>query len=103
MLLAEGGRLGKIGILLNSTAILITSDLPLAMLAVLTKDLNLSTASLPFKILTVILARPMPIILLALSSFYLWLYKRRCLGNASDFGVSQNDSNLRKSGQAVPS
>jgi len=103
MLLAEGGRLGKIGILLNSTAILITSDLPLAMLAVLTKDLNLSPASLPFKILTVILARPMPIILLALSSFYLWLYKRRCLGNASDFGVSQNDSNLRKSGQAVPS
>ncbi|WP_348262190.1 glycosyltransferase family 87 protein [Telmatobacter sp. DSM 110680] len=101
MLLAEGGRLGKVAILLNSMAILITSDLPLAMLALLTKDLSLSTAGMPSKMLTIILARPIPIILLVLGAFYLWLYRRRCL-SPSDLGVSRDDSNLRKSSQTVP-
>ena len=81
MLLAEGGGLGRIGLLLNSRAILITSDFSLGLLAILTKDLHLYTGNPPFKMMLILLARPIPIVLLALGSFYLWLYKRRCMDN----------------------
>jgi hypothetical protein len=87
MLLAEGGVVGRLGFLVNSVAILITSDLPLAMLAVLTQNLHLSTGGLLYKIVMVFVARPIPIILLALASFYLWLYVRRSL---DDWGVNES-------------
>ena len=81
MLAAEGGGLGRIALLLNSGAILITSDFSLGLLAILTKDLNLYTGNPPFKMMLILLARPIPIVLLALGSFYLWLYKHRCMDN----------------------
>lgn len=77
MLLAEGGLLGRVGLMLNSLAILITSDLPIAMLAILTKDLHFSNKSPLFNAIVSLLARPIPIILLALASFYLWVFVRR--------------------------
>ncbi len=102
MLVAEGGLPGRIGLLLNSLAILITSDLPLGMLAILTKDLQLSTGSPPSKMMTIFFARPIPIVLLALGSFYLWLYKRLCL-DKSGAGDTPDDSRFLKSGHAVSS
>ena len=100
MLLAEGGRMGKIVFLLNSLAILITSDLPLAMLALLTKDLHFSTEGLLSMVFMIVVARPMPIILLALGSLYLWVYKSRCMGNR-DGETSSGKVVLLRDDQAV--
>jgi hypothetical protein len=48
----------------------VTSDLPLGMLALFTKDLRATWKTLLF-------GRPMPLILLALGIFYLWAYARQ--------------------------
>ncbi len=77
MLLAEGRWLGRIGLLLNSLAVLITSAIPLGMLSILTRDLHAPAVSPPVKALVILFARPIPIILLALVSFYLWVFVRR--------------------------
>jgi hypothetical protein len=80
MLLNEGGAIGRVALLLNSAAFALTADLPLAMLAQLTKGMHLSTESVPAQILTAVLGRPMPLILLLLGVFYLGVYFRRCPG-----------------------
>ncbi len=72
------------------------------MLAILTKDLNLPTEGLPFKMIMVFFARPIPIVLLALGSFYLWLYQRRCVDKPGVRNTTES-SRLLKSGQAVSS
>ena len=82
MLLHEGDPIGRIALLLNSAAIVLTADLPLAMLAQLSKGLHLSTAGAPSKILTILLTRPIPLILLALGFFYLWELARRSFGES---------------------
>ncbi len=79
MLLSEGGAIGKVALLLNSAAIVLTSDLPLAMVALLTKGLQLSTENVQSKLLMVVIERPMPLILFALSAFYLWVYAHHSL------------------------
>ena len=82
MLLHEGGAIGRIALFLNSAAIVLTSDIPLAFLVRMTKGLHLSMEGVPAKFFTILLARPMPLILLALGTFYLWVYARR---SSSDF------------------
>lgn len=77
LLWAEGGLIGWLSLVLNSAGIVLTGDIPLAILARLTGNLNASTAGLAGKILTVALARPAPLILLTMSIFYLWVYVRR--------------------------
>ena len=72
VLAGDGGAIGRIAVVLNSAAIVLTSDLPLGMLALMTKDQH-STWK------TLLLGRPMPLILLALGAFYLWVYARRSL------------------------
>jgi hypothetical protein len=89
MLLAEGGWVGRIGLLLNSLAVLITSAIPLGMLSILTKDLHAPAIGPPVKALVILFARPIPIILLALVSFYLWVFVRRCQGSLSVMDTSE--------------
>ena len=76
MLWAEGGSIGKIAIAVNTAAIVITGDTPLAVLAILTRGLDLSTMGIGQKIMTICLLRPAPLFLLILAIFYLWLYAR---------------------------
>jgi hypothetical protein len=71
-LASQAGAIGRIAVVLNSAAIVLTSDLPLGMLALLTKDLNGTWKTLLF-------GRPMPLILLSLGGFYLWAYARQSL------------------------
>jgi hypothetical protein len=69
-LASQAGAIGRIAVVLNSAAIVVTSDLPLGMLALFTKDLRGTWKTLLF-------GRPMPLILLALGIFYLWAYARQ--------------------------
>jgi hypothetical protein len=76
MLWAEGGLIGRIALLMTTAGIVSTADIPLTILMVLTKNLHISTARLSGQILTVLLLRPVPVILLATSIFYLYAYMR---------------------------
>jgi hypothetical protein len=77
MLWAEGGGRAWAALVINSAAIVMTGDIPVALLTVFTWGLHWSTASLPGKVMTVALIRPVPLILLAMAIFYLWVYMRR--------------------------
>jgi hypothetical protein len=91
MLWAGGGPVRWLALLLNTAAVVLTGDIPSAILVLLTKNLHLNTAELSGKILTVVLVRPAPIILLALATFYLWAYLRRAhsLALSTDTGVCE--------------
>jgi len=77
MLWAEGGKTGRIALLLTGAGIVMTGDLPLTIFVILTNNMRIPIAGLPGQILTVVLMRPVPLILLAMSIFYLWIYMRR--------------------------
>ncbi|MFY9856014.1 MAG: glycosyltransferase family 87 protein [Terracidiphilus sp.] len=77
MLWAEGGRIGRLALLVTTAGIAATADLPLIIFLALTKNLRISTDGLSAQMLSVIIARPVPLILLAMSVFYLWVYLRR--------------------------
>jgi hypothetical protein len=77
MLCAQGGRTGRIALLLNGAAIMLTADFPLATLLILTRNLSLSANGFLKEIVMVILLRPIPLLLLAMGIFYLWVYLRR--------------------------
>jgi hypothetical protein len=61
---------------LTSASIFLTSDIPLAVLGELTRNLHISTSSLTEKLTAVLLLRPAPLLLLATGCFYLWIYLR---------------------------
>lgn len=74
MLWSSGERTGKIALLLNLIAFLVMGTLPLAALMALPEKLHLDIHTFAGKLLIVILARPLSLILLALSLFYLRVY-----------------------------
>lgn len=74
MLWAEGGLIRWLALLLNTLGILFTSDIPLTLLIMVTGNQNLSPVTWPAKVLMVLLIRPVPLILLLLTIFYLWTY-----------------------------
>ena len=77
MLWAEGGAIARIALLLNGAAIVMTGDLPLTLLTIFTRNMQFSAEGVPGEILTVVLMRPVPLVLLAMGIFYLWIYVRR--------------------------
>ena len=82
-LLKEGGAMGRIALLLSSAAIIVTSDLPLAMFVRLTTNLHPSADGWSAKILAVLLGRPIPLMLLVVGTFYLSVYARRSFSDLS--------------------
>ena len=76
MLWAGGGLTRWHALLVTSAAILFTADIPLIILYLHTKNLHISSAGLTGEILSVVLTRPTPLILLVMGVFYLWVYVR---------------------------
>jgi len=77
ILWARGGKVGWIALLLTTTGTVMTGDLPLAILMILTEKLKLSGAGIGQEVLALLLTRPLPLILLSISIFYLWVYVRQ--------------------------
>lgn len=77
MLWTEGGPARWLAPLVSTLGIVFTSDFPLAILVMLTQNVHLFSDGLAGKLLTVILIRPTPFILLVVSIFYLWIYVQR--------------------------
>jgi hypothetical protein len=67
MLWVEGTRIARTTSIAIAAAIFLTGDVPLAILSILTKEINIASLTLPWKILAMPLVRPAPTILLILS------------------------------------
>jgi hypothetical protein len=80
MLWAEGGPTRWIALLVTSAGIVSTADIPLAFHSIFTRNLHIPTEWLLGQILTVVVVRPVPLILLAMGFFYLWIYLRHDFG-----------------------
>ncbi len=76
MLWAEGRPIRWLVLLVTTAGIVFTADIPLTLLVIFTNALHISTAGLSGQILTDVLMRPTPIILLVMGIFYLWIYLR---------------------------
>jgi hypothetical protein len=75
MLHSEGGRIARVALLLTTLGIVFTSDLPLLFLLFCFKLLQVLTSMPTIELGWIaILARPVPLILLAMTFFYLWAY-----------------------------
>ncbi len=82
MLWAEGGLIRWLALLVNAAATVLTADIPLVMLDTLTKKIHPASTQFLGQIATVVLARPIPLILLVTGIFYLWVYAQRSLAPA---------------------
>ena len=81
---AEGGVVGWSAVLLTGAGLVATSDIPLAIGNLLTAGLNSSPVGSLQKIKAVLLMRPAPLVLLALGTFYLWIYVRRSRSDGNE-------------------
>jgi hypothetical protein len=87
MLWAEGGPIRWIAFLVTTAGLVLTGDIPVAILASVANDMHLSTTGFLGKMLTLALLRPGPLALFAVAIFYLWIYARRAYKD-SDAGLS---------------
>ncbi len=92
LLWIEAGRIGKTAVLVNAVAIVITADIPLGIVVFLTRNFHSDTGSLHGMILTVLLTRPVTLILLIMSTFYLWVYIRHTIPNTKASAVAPSSS-----------
>lgn len=76
MLLSVGGWAGRIALLVTTAAIVLTADIPLAILVVLAGKLHVGPVGFAGKMLTTLLLRPAPIAMLVMACFYLWALMR---------------------------
>jgi hypothetical protein len=77
MLWAERSLTGWLALMVTTAAIVSTADIPLTVLLILNKNLHTSNLGSFGNMLNAVLQRPTPLILLAIGTFYLWVYKRR--------------------------
>jgi len=74
-------------VVLTAIGILLTSDLPLALLSILSQRLHIPGGAFGAG-LTIILMRPAPLALMALGAFNLFQYAKHCRMDAEDRGAS---------------
>jgi hypothetical protein len=64
-----------------------TSDISVQLLAIYSAHLRESISGLPGQLLTLVFARSVPLILLAMGVFYLWVYVRHTSVSAVSTGL----------------
>jgi hypothetical protein len=76
LLWAKGGPIAWIALLVNTVGLVLTGDIPLAVLNIIANNLHVDTTGIFGQMLTVVMIRPASLILLVMSIFYLWVYLR---------------------------
>jgi len=96
MLWAKGGLVGWLAVSVTAVALLFTGDIPMAIVGSISENLRTSSSSLSGQILTIVTGRQIPLILLAMGIFYLWVYIRHSSGleEPSDAQGSSNSEPL---------
>lgn len=77
LLWAEGKLIGRLALLVTSAGLVLTADLPWAIFIRLLKSLHSTTTGFSGKILMAVQVLPVPLTLLVMGIFYLWVYARR--------------------------
>ena len=77
MIWVEGAPVRWLALLVTTAGIVMTSDVPLALLVILTDNLHVGTTGVFGQMLGVVLMRPASLALLAMCIFYLWVYVSR--------------------------
>jgi len=77
MLWSEGGPIRWLALSATTAGIAITAEIPNSLYLVLINSLHLSTTTLSGQMLNAVLTRINPLVLLAMSCFYMWVYLRR--------------------------
>jgi hypothetical protein len=77
MLWSEGSRVRWWVVIFTFAGIFVTSDIPLALIATLSRNNEAPGAVAQSNMAMVLLNRPVPLVLLASSIFYLWVYAKR--------------------------
>ena len=86
MLWAKGGQIAQWAFAFTTAGVISTADFPLGIIVVLSGNLHLSPVGFAGKALTIFLARPVPLALLAMASFYLVVYLRRAPDSPATMG-----------------
>lgn len=76
MLWTGKGARRWVALILTAAAIVITSDIPLLLLTISTRNLPTYPGTFSAKLLDLVLLQPVPLTLLATGCFYLWVYLR---------------------------
>jgi hypothetical protein len=77
MLVAEGGVTGRIALLLTTASFVAIADIPIVTFTYFTQNIHITPTDAGGKLLTVLVRQYVPILLLLLGVFYLWVYMRR--------------------------
>jgi hypothetical protein len=80
VLWAAGGPIRWLALLITSAGIVFTADIPLIILGNFTRNSQISEGDMSSTMLAAILMRPIPLILLGTTIFYLWVYLRNPAG-----------------------
>jgi hypothetical protein len=80
VLAAERGATGRVAVAITTAGFVLTGDVPLILLLNLSHKLADPAAGLGAKMVTVIVGRPAPLILLVVGCFYLWVSARSEMG-----------------------
>jgi hypothetical protein len=89
MLLAEGGRIGKLALLVTTAAFVFTGDLTWAILLGLMNHLYPAATGLSARTLMAVQVFPPPLILLVTGIFYLWAYARKAPSAGAEAAIDR--------------
>ncbi len=78
MLWAEGGRIGRLALLVTSAGLLLTGEIPWVIVLSLIGNLHLPATELSRQISMAVQLFPLPLFLLVVGVFSLWVYLRAC-------------------------
>ncbi|MGB9408118.1 MAG: glycosyltransferase family 87 protein [Terracidiphilus sp.] len=76
MLWAQGDRIGRLALLVTTAGFVLTGDIPWAIFLGLIGKLHLPATALTGQMLMAVQVFPVPLILLVMGVFYLWVYAR---------------------------
>lgn len=97
MLWDEGGATAWLALLVTALGTVFTSNITVQLLAAYSASLRASVNGLPGKVLTILLCRPTPLVLLAMGVFFLWVYVRRASpGSYAQAAASPDNGAARK-------
>lgn len=77
LLWSEGGRLKWLALVVNLLGFLLTGDLPWAILFAVFPHLHIATTGFSGQVVLAVQVFPVPLALLLMACFYLWVYARR--------------------------
>jgi hypothetical protein len=88
MLWAEGGRIGRLAFLVNLAGFVLIGDFSWVAFIAITSALHLPATGLVGRMVMIVNVFSIPLILLLMGVFYLWVYVSRCsrLAASADLG-----------------